>query len=175
MLFGVGALVCSYCVRLTAPRRSLTRRSSTTCWRRPRATPRRARASRPTSPDTSSASWAWRGTPWKVTSSTHAAVPSAPRRRGYRSAPHTINSFGVIQTNLKSFSFNILSCVDIWFKLIYLQSADASHFYLLFYFVFFSYFILSLEWEFLILILTNIYLYLLLFYFVFIFSTLFCP
>lgn len=48
------------------PCRSLTLRSSTICWKQQRAMPRRARASSPTSPDTSSASWASPGTPWRV-------------------------------------------------------------------------------------------------------------
>lgn len=46
--------------------RNSTPRSSTTCWRRRRATPRRATLSRPTSPATSSASWASPVTPFQV-------------------------------------------------------------------------------------------------------------
>ena len=46
--------------------RSSTPRSSTTCWRQQRATPRKARASSRTSPDTSSASWGSPETPWRV-------------------------------------------------------------------------------------------------------------
>lgn len=46
--------------------RNSTRRSSITCWRRRRATPRRATLSRPTSRATSSASWASPVTPFQV-------------------------------------------------------------------------------------------------------------
>lgn len=48
--------------------RNSTLRSSTTCWRRLRATPRRATLSRQISPATSSASWALPGTPSQVQS-----------------------------------------------------------------------------------------------------------
>lgn len=55
------------CFLCLAPCRSLILKSFTICWKQQRAMPRRVRASSATSPDTSSASWASPGTPWRVT------------------------------------------------------------------------------------------------------------